>query len=215
MTKPVASSASDSDFYLPADRFFAANLPSALTYDDVSLATLHSEILPKDTDLATTLAEGLRLQIPIISSDMDTVTESRMAIAMALNGGLGLIHYNLPGKDQIKEVARVKRHIHGLIQDPITVTPDMLVSEVLAMIDQKRFDFRTFPVVDSHGKLAGLLSGNLVKDRYKSKKVAEVMTPRKQLITVSERQMAADPIKAADKFFTENVGIHKVLVVDD
>jgi IMP dehydrogenase len=214
MTKPVALSASDSDFYLPADRFFAANAPSALTYDDVSLATLHSEILPKDTDLATSLADGLRLQIPIISSDMDTVTESRMAIAMALNGGLGLIHYNLPPKDQIKEVARVKRHVHGLIQDPITVTPGMLVAEVLALIDQKRFDFRTFPVVDG-GKLAGLLPGNLVKDRYKSRKVAEVMTPRKQLLTVSEKQMAADPIKAADKFFTENVGIHKVLVVDE
>ena len=104
MTKPVATYPSDSDFYLPAERFFAANLPDALTYDDVSLATLHSEILPKDTDLATSLSDSLRLQIPIISSDMDTVTESRMAIAMALNGGL------------------------GLIQDPITVAPGALVS---------------------------------------------------------------------------------------
>jgi IMP dehydrogenase len=215
MTQPVANSASDSDFYLPADRFFAANLPSALTFDDVSLATLHSEILPKDTDLATALSESLLLQIPIISSDMDTVTEARMAIAMALNGGLGLIHYNLPGKDQVKEVARVKHHIHGMIQDPMTVSPDLLIGDVLAMIDQKRFDFRTFPVADSSGKLVGLLAGNLVKERYKAKKVAEVMTPRKQLITVAEKNMAGDPIKEADKFFTENVGIHKVLVVDD
>jgi len=215
MTKPVALPVSDADFYLPADRFFAANLPSALTFDDVSLATLHSEILPKDADLATSLSESLRLQIPIISSDMDTVTESRMAIAMAHNGGLGLVHYNLPGKDQVKEVARVKRHIHGLIQDPITVSPDALVAEVLQMIDQKRFDFRTFPVVDESGRLAGLLSGNLVKERYKSKKVAEVMTPRQQLITVQEKRMASDPIKEADRFFSEHVGIHKVLVVDD
>ena len=215
MTKPVATSSSDSEFYLPADRFFAANLPSALTFDDVSLATLHSEILPKDTDLATSLTEGLRLQIPIISSDMDTVTESRMAIAMALNGGLGLIHYNLPGKDQIKEVARVKRHIHGLIQDPITVSPDAMVGEVLSMIDSKRFDFRTFPVVETSGKLVGLLSGNLVKERYKSRKVADVMTPRQQLITMLDQRMAADPIKEADKFFTEHIGIHKILVVDD
>jgi IMP dehydrogenase len=215
MTKPVASSASDADFYLPADRFFAANLPVALTYDDVSLATLHSEILPKDTDLATDLAEGLRLQIPIVSSDMDTVTESRMAIAMALNGGLGLVHYNLPPKDQVKEIARVKHHVHGMIQDPMTVQPDLLVGDVLAMIDQKRFDFRTFPVVDAAGHLVGLLSGNLVKDRYKAKRVAEVMTPRPQLITVAEKRMAADPIKEADRFFTENVGIHKILVVDD
>jgi IMP dehydrogenase len=215
MTKPVATSAADSEYYLPAERFFPANLPSALTFDDVSLATLYSEILPKDTDLATSLSDSLRLQIPIISSDMDTVTESRMAIAMALNGGLGLIHYNLPGKDQVKEVARVKRHIHGLIQDPITVSPDALVNEVLLMIDQKRFDFRTFPVVDAAGKLVGLLSGNLVKERYKARKVSEVMTPRKQLITVQEKLMAADPIREADRFFTENVGIHKALVVDD
>jgi IMP dehydrogenase len=204
----------ESDFYLPAAKFFPANAPSALTYDDVSLATLFSEILPKDADTSTSLADGLRLQMPIISSDMDTVTESRMAIAMALNGGLGLIHYNLPAKDQIKEVARVKRHIHGLIQDPITVAPEATIADVLAMIDSRRFDFRTFPVVDSAGKLAGLLSGNLVKERYKSKRVADVMTPRKQLVTVSEKSLGADPIKEADKFFTENVGIHKILVVD-
>jgi len=215
MTQTVANPASDSDFYLPADRFFAANLPAALTFDDVSLATLHSEILPKDADLATRLAERLTLQIPIISSDMDTVTEARMAIAMALNGGLGLIHYNLPNKDQIKEVARVKHHIHGMIQDPMTVSPELLIGDVLAMIDQKRFDFRTFPVADAQGKLVGLLASNLVKDRYRAKKIAEVMTPRKQLITVAEKSMAGDPIKEADRFVTEHVGIHKVLVVDE
>ncbi len=211
MTKPVASA--DSEFYLPAGRFFAASRPTALTYDDVSLATLYSEILPKDADLATALSDSLNLQVPVISSDMDTVTESRMAIAMALNGGLGLIHYNLPAKDQLKEVARVKHHIHGLIQDPMTVEPGMLIGDVLALVDQKRFDFRTFPVVDS-GKLVGLLPGNLVRERYKARKVAKVMTPRKDLHTVLPKRMAADPIKEADKFFNENPGIHKILVVD-
>jgi IMP dehydrogenase len=214
MPKPVAKPTSDSAFYLPADRFFAANLPNALTYDDVSLATLLSEILPRDTELATSLSESLRLQIPILSSDMDTVTESRMAIAMALNGGLGLIHYNLPPKDQIREVARVKHHVHGLIQDPMTVAPDAAIGDVLQMIEQKRFDFRTFPVADEAGKLVGLLSGNVVKERYRSKQVSEVMTPRKQLLTMEEKRIASDPIKAADKFFTENIGIHKILVVD-
>ena len=214
MTKPVATSASDSDYYLAADRFFPANLPSALTYDDVSLATLYSEILPRDADTSTALSDALHLPIPVISSDMDTVTESRMAIAMALNGGLGLIHYNLPAKEQVKEIARVKHHVHGLIQDPMTVGPDMLIGDVLALIDQRRFDFRTFPVVDG-GKLVGLLPGNLVKERYKAKKVSAIMTPRKQLHTVPEKRMAADPIREADKFFTENVGIHKILVVDD
>jgi IMP dehydrogenase len=216
MTKVASSSASafDAEFYQPADAFFRSNLPTALTFDDVSLATLYSDILPKDADTSTALSDALRLQIPVISSDMDTVTESRMAIAMALNGGLGLIHYNMAPKDQVKEVARVKRHIHGLIQDPITVEADALIGDVLAMIESRKFAFSTFPVVDASGKLAGLLSGNLVKDRYKTKRVADVMTPRKALRTVGEKAVASDPIKAADAFFNANVGINKMLVVD-
>ena len=212
MTKSVAD---DSDFYLPASRFFPANLPSALTYDDVSLATLYSDILPKDADLSTSLSEGLRLQIPVISSDMDTVTESGMAIAMALNGGIGLVHYNLPAKDQVREVARVKRHIHGLIQDPITVSPEDTVGDVLALVEQRRFEFRTFPVVDKQGTLIGLLPGSTVRERYKAKKVVEAMVPRSDIRTVHERNLQPDPIRAADAFFTEHVGIHKMLVVDD
>ncbi len=217
MTKVATHSAPgvDAECYLPADAFFRSNLPTALTFDDVSLATLFSDILPKDADASTTLSEALRLQIPIISADMDTVTESHMAIAMALNGGLGLIHYNMTPKDQVKEVARVKRHIHGLIQDPITVTPDQLIGDVLAMIGQRNFAFSTFPVVDGAGKLTGLLSGNVVKERYKAKKVADVMTPRAQLVTQHQATVAKDPIKAADEFFTKHIGIHKMLVVDD
>ncbi|MFM8617133.1 MAG: IMP dehydrogenase [Opitutaceae bacterium] len=216
MNKVASSAASaDVEFFLPADAFFRANLPTGLTFDDVSLATLYSELLPKDADTATELSASLRLQIPVISSDMDTVTESRMAIAMALNGGLGLIHYNMAPRDQVKEVARVKRHIHGLIQDPITVTPDQLIGDILARIDSKRFAFSTFPVVDSTGALVGLLSGNVVKDRYKTKPVSDVMTPRAQLRTARQSDVAKDPIRAADRFFTENVGINKMLVVDD
>ena len=216
MTKVATPSTAgaDAEFYLPADAFFRANLPTALTFDDVSLATLYSEILPKDADTSTALSDGLRLQIPVISSDMDTVTESRMAIAMALNGGLGLIHYNMPPREQVKEVARVKRHIHGLIQDPITVTPDQFIGDVLALIEAKRFSFSTFPVVDAAGHLVGLLSGNVVKDRYKTKKISEVMTPRASLITEKESAVAKDPIRAADRFFSANLGINKMLVVD-
>ncbi len=211
--KPAADA--DAEFYLPADAFFRASRPLALTFDDVSLATLYSEILPRDADTSTALSESLRLAIPIISSDMDTVTESRMAIAMALNGGLGLVHYNMAAKDQVKEVARVKRHIHGLIQDPITAAPDRLIGDILKMIESKRFAFSTFPVTDTQGRLAGLLSSNVVKDRYKAKTVAEVMTPRAQLITERESAVASDPIAAADRFFTAHVGINKMLVVDD
>ncbi len=210
-----SASAFDTASYLPADAFFPANLPTALTFDDVSLATLYSDILPKDADTSTAISDTLRLQIPIISSDMDTVTESRMAIAMALNGGLGLIHYNMAPKDQVKEVARVKRHIHGLIQDPITVTPDQLIGDVLAMIEDRKFTFSTFPVADTKGALVGLLSGNVVKERYRTKKVSAVMTPRAQLITVKQSAVAKDPIRAADEFFTRHIGINKMLVVDD
>src|SRR5206468_700638 len=144
-----------------------------LTYDDVTLATVYSEILPSDTQLHTTLAEGLELNIPIISSDMDTVTEARMAIAMALNGALGLIHYNMPERQQLSEVSRVKNHVHGLIQDPIKVAPEQLIGEVLELIEKKRFAFSTFPVVDGDGKLAGLLPSHVVKPRYAKSKIAE------------------------------------------
>ena len=88
---------------------------------------------------------------------MDTVTESDMAIAMALCGGIGMIHYNMSQRQQVKEVARVKYHAHGLIQDPITITADKLVGDALALIQEKSFQFRTFPIVDDEGKLLGLL----------------------------------------------------------
>jgi IMP dehydrogenase len=214
VAKPSTSGV-DAEFYLPADAFFRANQPTALTFDDVSLATLYSEILPKDADLSTQLSDTLRLQIPIVSSDMDTVTESRMAIAMALNGGLGLIHYNMAAKDQVKEVARVKRHIHGFIQDPITVPPAFTIGDVLELVEQKNFGFLTFPVVDSTGKLVGLLPGSIVKERYRAKKVTEAMTPRARLIVVRKRDLGTDPIKYADKFFSDHIGINKMLVIDE
>ena len=205
----------DETFYRGADSFFTANADIGLTYDDVTLATLYSEILPAQTRLDSRLTDGLQLNIPVISSDMDTVTESRMAIAMALNGGLGLIHYNMPESEQLKQVSRVKYHVQGLIQDPIKVSPDLHIGDVLELIEEKKFGFGTFPVVDAQGKLVGLLSGHVVKPRYAAKTVAEAMTPRAQVHTVSRKELGNDPIALADKFFTEHVGIHKLLVVDD
>jgi IMP dehydrogenase len=108
----------------------------------------------------------------------------------------------------------VKRHIHGLIRDPITVDPSQTIGDLLALIEAKRYEFSTFPVVDDKGRLCGLLSGNVVKERYRSKKVADVMTPRAQLITEMESDVAKDPIKAGDRFFSANVGINKMLLVD-
>lgn len=204
----------DSDFYRNADAFFVGNLPTALTYDDISLACTYSEVLPHETELETSLAENLRLHIPIISADMDTITEAPMAIAMALNGGLGLIHHNMPDKIQVKEVARVKNHVHGLIQEPIKVTPNQLVGDVLERIDKSKFAFSTFPVVDGHEKLLGLLQGNVLKPRYRNHTVAEAMTKRKKLVTITDKEIEDDPIGTADRFFNEHIGIHKLLVVD-
>jgi IMP dehydrogenase len=205
----------DDPFYQPADQFFPANSKIGLTFDDITLATLYSEVLPRDTQLDARLAENLHLNIPVISSDMDTVTEARMAIAMAANGGLGLIHYNMPERQQLSEVSRVKNHVHGLIQEPITVAPDQLIGDVLTMIEERKFAFGTFPVVDARGKLVGLLSGHVVKPRYAKRKVIDALTPRAQVHTLRQQDLGKDPIAKADKFFTEHLGIHKLLVVDD
>lgn len=205
----------DRNFYLSAEEFFPAHQRTALTYDDVTLATLHSEVLPRDTQLDTRLAEGLELRIPLVSADMDTVTESRMAISMALNGGLGLIHYNMPERDQLREVARVKNHVHGLIQEPIKVSPDQFIGDVLQLIEEKRFAFATFPVVDASGRLLGLLPGHVVKPRYAKRRVAEALTPRSQVKTIHVSELQPDPIARADRFFTDHPGIHKLLVVGD
>src|SRR2546428_5002894 len=145
---------------------------------------------------------------------MDTVTESRMAIGMALNGGLGLIHYNMPERQQLSEVSRVKNNVHGLIPEPIKVTPEESIGDVLNLIQKKRFAFSTFPVVDGQGKLAGLLSSHVVKPRYAKRKVADALTPRGQVHTINKDELGEDPIARADKFFNEHPGIHKLLVVD-
>ena len=203
------------DYYQSADLFFLNNLPVGLTYDDVSLATLYSDVLPRQTTLATSLSASLELQIPIISSDMDTVTESKMAIQMALNGGLGLIHYNMSDEKQVREVTRVKNHIHGFIQEPIKVAPNQKIGEVMERIADRGYGFSTFPVVDAENKLLGLLPGRVVKARYAERLVSEAMSPRDQVYTLTEKEITKNPIKVADEFFTKHMGIHKLLVVDD
>ncbi len=205
----------DDQFYQPADKFFPAHSGIGLTYDDVTLATLYSEVIPRDANLDTQLHERLQLRLPIISADMDTVTESPMAIAMARAGGLGLIHCNMPERQQLSELSRVKNNVHGLIQEPIKVGPDQLIGEVLAMIDDRRFGFSTFPVVDEKNTLIGLLPGNVVRERYAARKVIEAMMPRAQVQTIHERELGSEPIKAADSFFGAHMGIHKLLVVGD
>ncbi|MBT7742780.1 MAG: CBS domain-containing protein, partial [Opitutae bacterium] len=205
----------DEEFFLPPDEFFRQSLPSGVTFDDITLATRYSEILPRDVNLETKLSESINLGMPILSSDMDTVTEADMAIAMALSGGLGLIHYNMSPKLQIKEVARVKYHVHGLIRDPITISADKNVGDVLELIKDKNFQFHTFPIVDESGKLLGLLPGRVVKERYKNHKVTDGMLARDEVYTIREQEVGTDPIATADKFFSDHMGIHKLLVVDE
>jgi len=202
-------------FYLDADAFFTSSLPFGLTFDDLSLATRYSEVLPRETNLSVALSPSLNLQIPVISSDMDTVTESKMAIQMALNGGIGLVHYNMPDEAQVKEVARVKNHIHGFIQEPIKVSPTQKIGEILDRVEKRGFRFSTFPVVGDDNRLLGLLSGSVVRERYRDRLVSEAMTPRAQVFTLHEREIRENPIAAADRFFTEHMGIHKLLIVDD
>jgi len=214
MENATLSANLDELFYQPADRFFTSRSHVGLTFDDVTLATQYTEILPKDPHLDIRLADGLTLHIPVISSDMDTVTESRMAIAMALNGGLGLIHYNSSPREQLSEVTRVKNHVHGLIQDPITVSPEQSIGDVIEMITKRKFAFSTFPVVDGTDRLTGLLPGHVVKQRYAKRTVAEALTPRGQVHTIKQAELGADPIARADKFFTDHPGIHKLIVVD-
>jgi IMP dehydrogenase len=138
-----------------------------------------------------------------------------MATAMALNGGLGLIHYNMPERQQLSEVSRVKYHVPGMIPDPIRFEPSQFVGDVVKLLEERKFGFSTFPVVDEKGKLVGLLSGHVVKPRYAQRKIAEAMTPRDQVQTINKKELGKDPIARADKFFMERPGIHKLLVVDD
>lgn len=205
----------DKEIFLPADQFFEQIKPTGLTFDDISLATCYSDVLPSAANLETQLTERIKLNLPILSSDMDTVTESDMAIAMALCGGMGILHYNMSNRQQLKEVARVKYHVHGLIQDPITITADKNVGDVLELIESKGFQFRTFPIVEENGKLLGLLPGRVVKHRYRNRKVTEGMLARNEVYTVKQKDIGDDPIETADQFFSDHIGIHKLLVVDD
>ena len=209
-----SSSNVDSQFYLPAKSFFESHAGYGLTYDDISLATLHSDVLPRQTRLDTSLSDQISLSLPIISSDMDTVTEHQMAIAMALNGGLGLLHYNMSEADQLREVQRVKNHIHGMIADPATVVADATIGDVLARIERDGLSFSTVPVVDKDGRLLGLLPGNAVKDRHRMRTVHAAMIPVEKVLAVSEKDLGKDPIATADRIFSERVGLNKLLVVD-
>ncbi len=149
-----------------------------LTFDDVSLVTQYADFLPDEAKLATSLSARITLNIPFVSAAMDTVTESSMAIAMAMMGGIGVIHKNLSIEEQAKEVAIVKHHMHGLIFDPVVFHVDDTVEGISQRRREKGYKFSGFPIVNDDGRLIGIVTGADLKFcTDKDAKVADVMTP--------------------------------------
>lgn len=183
-------------------------ISDALTFDDVLLVPAYSNILPKDVDLSTQLTEKIKLNIPLISAAMDTVTESRLAIAMAQLGGIGVIHKNMSIVDQAHEVSIVKKYESGVIKNPITVRPDTSIKEVLEIT--RKHCISGVPVVDETGLVGIVTSRDMRFERILEDPVYNIMTRKEDLITVKE---GAQPEEV--KQLLHNHRIEKVLVVND
>ena len=156
----------------------------ALTFDDVLLVPAHSNVLPKNVSLKTQLTKDISLNIPLVSAAMDTVTESNLAIALAEEGGLGIIHKNLTPKNQASHVAKVKRFESGVVNDPITIGPNMSVDEVMSIT--RKHKFSGLPVIEDM-KVVGIVTNRDLRfETNLTQPIKNVMTPRDRLITVSE-----------------------------
>jgi len=160
-------------------------LQKALTFDDVLLVPARSDVLPRDVSLGSQLTRDIRLNIPVLSAAMDTVTEARMAIALAQEGAIGIVHKNLASAQQAAEVARVKRYEAGVVKEPVTIAPHMTVRDVLNLSRQHKFS--GLPVVDDNGRVVGIVTNRDLRfeDRF-DQSVASIMTPRERLVTVPE-----------------------------
>src|SRR5262245_24909723 len=182
-------------------------IQKALTFDDVLLLPAHSRVLPRDVSLKTRLTRKLQLNLPLLSAAMDTVTESRLAIAMAQEGGIGIVHKNLPPKAQAAEVAKVKRFESGVLRDPMTIPPEMPVREVIAL--QRERKISGFPVV-KNGKVVGIVTNRDLRFETKlDQPVKAIMTPREKLITVREGASRQEAREVMHRHRLE-----RVLVVD-
>ena len=159
-------------------------IKKALTFDDVLLVPAFSQVLPRDASLTAQFTRDITLRIPLVSAAMDTVTESRLAIAMAQEGGIGIIHKNLSADDQAREAARVKRHEFGIVIDPVTVTPAMKVRDAIEL--QRQHGISGLPVVEA-GKLVGIVTNRDLRfeDRL-DVPIRDVMTPQDRLVTMKE-----------------------------
>jgi len=183
-------------------------IQEALTFDDVLLVPAHSTVLPRQVELKTKLTRGISLNIPLVSAAMDTVTEARFAIAIAQEGGIGIVHKNMAIEAQAQEVRNVKKYESGIIKDPITVSPNATVREVMALTKAKNIS--GVPVVDGNDLVGIVTSRDLRFETRLDEKVASVMTPKERLVTINE---PADH-KVAIALLHEH-RIEKVLVVND
>jgi len=180
----------------------------ALTFDDVLLTPRHSQVLPRDVDLKTQLTRNITLNIPLLSAAMDTVTESRLAIALAQEGGIGIIHKNLSVERQAQEVSRVKKHESGVVTEPITISPSTPISQVRALTQE--LGISGLPVVDGE-KLMGIVTQRDLRfEKRLDQPVSSIMTPQERLVTVGENATRADAIEKLHQH-----RIEKVLVVND
>jgi IMP dehydrogenase len=183
-------------------------LQEALTFDDVLLLPAHSTILPKDADLRTRLTRGIQLNIPVVSAAMDTVTEARLAIALAQEGGLGVIHKNMSAEQQAQQVRMVKKFESGVIKDPITVSPRTSIREVLDLTHS--YNISGVPVVDGEDLVGIVTSRDLRFETRLDNPVTTIMTPKERLVTVREGADREEALALLHKH-----RIEKVLVVND
>ena len=181
----------------------------ALTFDDVLLLPAESAVLPKDVDLKTQLTPNITLNIPLLSAAMDTVTEARLAIAMAQEGGLGIIHKNMTIEQQAAQVRKVKKFESGVVKDPVTVTPQTTVRQVIDLT--KALNFHALPVVDKDNELVGIVTGRDLRFEVNlDQPVANIMTPKSRLVTVKE---GTD--RETVRGLLHKHRIEKVLVIND
>lgn len=183
-------------------------LGKALTFDDVLLVPAFSRVLPRDTSLATRLSRNIELNLPLVSAAMDTVTEARLAIAIAQEGGIGIVHKNLTAKQQAAEVARVKRYESGVLRDPITVSPDMPVHAVMEL--SRQHGVSGFPVLEGARVVGIVTNRDLRFETRLDAPVREIMTPRERLVTVDERATLED-----GKALMHKHKLERVLVIND
>jgi IMP dehydrogenase len=183
-------------------------IQKALTFDDVLLVPAYSAILPKDTSLKTRLTRNISLSIPLVSAAMDTVTEARLAIAIAQEGGIGIVHKNLTANEQAREVEKVKRFEAGVVRDPITIPPTMKIREVIALSHQHGIS--GFPVVEGKTVVGIITNRDLRFEEELDAEARQKMTPREKLVFVKE---GADPAEA--KRLMNKHRLERVLVVND